>query len=520
MLETDKKMKGLDACHIPVGRDFIAQSLLEYHFLECDGAGLFIGDIVRIQDTGTPFTFFAKIVGISHQKLDTNPAYNNYYHRSGFVVEINAVSLGFVNETGKFQPPGCIPGPGSFISRPLAGDLDFIRDTIGDIEIGALKSGRGVIENIPIGVSSEAVPQHIGIFGTTGMGKSNLMKVFAASCMHLGKLGLLLVDPHGEYLLGHGKPGVSIGLLNYSGGRGGLSVYSTRPAEERALHGMEELTIAHNDFRMNDLGLIFSLSDPIWEIIESIDPFPGEEIIDFFVTEGVESLPSPHRLTSQESRYPDIVHALRAASSGNLKAVQSRMNLLVRETSGILRQSESSIPGIISDLMKNKVVIIDVPLMGESTELLLLSAITRCVMKTYQESAMAGVRGPDMSEKRVLIAIEEAQRILSAGGRKTHIFRECVTEGRKFGIGLCVITQQPKNIDPTILAQINTYIVLGLSDKNDRAMVASNAKQDLSWMDTEIQTLRRGDAVISTARVVFPLSIRVHLFDHYIQSLG
>ena len=170
--------------------------------------------------------------------------------------------------------------------------------------------------------------------------------------------------------------------------------------------------------------------------------------------------------------------------------------------------------------MKNKVVIIDVPLMGESTELLLLSAITRCVMKTYQESAMAGVRGPDMSEKRVLIAIEEAQRILSAGGRKTHIFRECVTEGRKFGIGLCVITQQPKNIDPTILAQINTYIVLGLSDKNDRAMVASNAKQDLSWMDTEIQTLRRGDAVISTARVVFPLSIRVHLFDHYIQSLG
>lgn len=519
MIETNENNKVNDSDYIPVGRDFIAHSLMKYVFIECHGAGLFIGDIVRIRDLGTSFTFFGKVTGFSHKKHENSPDTDNQSSTGCFNVEIEAISLGFVDETGTFQPPGFIPAPGSLVSRPLAVDLGFIRDAMGDIEVGALKSGRGVIENIPVAISSEAVPQHIGIFGTTGMGKSNLMKVFAASCMHIRKFGLLLVDPHGEYLLGHGKFGGPLGLLNYPGGRAGLSIYSTRPADERDQYGMEELTIEHNDFRMNDLGLIFNLSDPVWEIIESLDQFSGDEIIDFFKSEGVESLPSPHRITNQESRYPHIVHALRAASSGNLKAVQSRMNLLFREMSIFLRQNESSIPGIIRDLMDNKVVIIDVPLMGESTELLMLSSITRGIMKTYQEAIMSEVLGPQKKDHRVLIAIEEAQRILSSGGHKTHIFRECTTEGRKFGVGLCVITQQPKNIDPTILAQINTYIVLGLSDRKDRTMVASSAKQDLSWMDTEIQTLRKGDAVISTSHVVFPMSTRVHRFDHYIQYL-
>ena len=513
------EMEENDMGHKPVGTDFIAPSLLAYRFFESAGAGLFIGDIVRVRDLGTPFTFFAKVTGLSHKKPDPCHETLNYSPGMGFGVEVEAIPLGFVDEAGKFQPPGLIPAPGSLVSRPCAADLVFIRDEMGDIEVGALKSGRGVLEDIPVAIPSDAVPQHFGIFGTTGMGKSNLMKVFAASCMDIRKFGLLIVDPHGEYVVGHGNTGSSLGLLNYAGGRDGLSVYSTRPAEERAMFGMEELTIEHNDFRMSDLGLIFHLSDPMWEIIESLDPFSGDEIIDFFISEGVESLPSPYRITSQESRYPHIVYALRGASSGNLKAIQSRMSLLVSETSLFLRRNGSSIPGIIRDLMDDKVVLVDVPLMGESTELLLLSAITRGIMKTYQESAMSAFMGPEKKEAKVLIVIEEAQRLLSAGGHKTHIFRECATEGRKFGVGLCVITQHPKNIDPHILGQINTYIVLGLADRNDRAIIESSAKQDLSWMDMEIQTLRKGDAVISTSRTVFPLSARVHRFEHYILHL-
>jgi hypothetical protein len=118
-----------------------------------------------------------------------------------------------------------------------------------------------------------------------------------------------------------------------------------------------------------------------------------------------------------------------------------------------------------------------------------------------------------------LITIEEAQRVLGGDRRGTQVFRECAMEGRKFGVGLCVITQQPKNIDPRVLAQLNTFVVMGLGDRGDRDIIASSAKQDLSRMDTEIQTLEPGEAVISSLRIPFPVSTRIHLFEDYLETL-
>ena len=43
----------------------------------------------------------------------------------------------------------------------------------------------------------------MGVFATTGMGKSNFMKVLCASAMSLRQFGVLMVDPHGEYVTGY-----------------------------------------------------------------------------------------------------------------------------------------------------------------------------------------------------------------------------------------------------------------------------------------------------------------------------
>ena len=84
-------------------------------------------------------------------------------------------------------------------------------------------------------------------------------------------------------------------------------------------------------------------------------------------------------------------------------------------------------------------------------------------------------------------------------------------DGRgKFGVGLCVITQQPKNVDQKVLAQINTFVVMALGDRGDREIIMGSAKQDLSKMEIEIQTLDRGEAIISTIGIPFPVSTRIH----------
>ncbi len=158
--------------------------------------------------------------------------------------------------------------------------------------------------------------------------------------------------------------------------------------------------------------------------------------------------------------------------------------------------------------------------MGERSELFVLSVMARKILDRHRGEASGWGKPDSPGRREVLITIEEAQRVLGTGGPATAVFRECAMEGRKFGVGLCVVTQQPKNVDPRVLAQMNTFVVMGLSDRNDRAIIAGHAKQDLSAMDTEIQTLEPGEAIISTLGIPFPVSTRIHLFEDYLADLG
>ena len=225
-----------------------------------------------------------------------------------------------------------------------------------------------------------------------------------------------------------------------------------------------------------------------------------------------------HRYTGP---FPDIAQKLGSFQPGTLGVIQRRIKYIVQGNRKFFRESGSCIPEILKFLHDNKVVLIDIPRMGERSELFVLSMITRRIMQAHRKSSEDfGVESEPAEQKKVLITIEEAQRVLGAGGSSTQIFRECAMEGRKFGVGLCVITQQPKNVDPKVLAQINTFVVMGLGDRGDREIIMGSAKQDLSKMEIEIQTLDQGEAILSTIGIPFPVSTRIHEYEAYIAELN
>jgi hypothetical protein len=49
-------------------------------------------------------------------------------------------------------------------------------------------------------------------------------------------------------------------------------------------------------------------------------------------------------------------------------------------------------------------------------------------------------------------------------------------KGRKFGAVHYIITRHPKNVDPKVLAQINTFGVVDLGDRGDRDIVMGSTK--------------------------------------------
>src|SRR6266540_3379369 len=111
-------------------------------------------------------------------------------------------SLGYVDAAGRFHKPKSLPAQFGEVSAPTEEDLEFLRVRMGDVEVGRLRSGEDTID-LPVGIRGETLPSHVGVFATTGMGKSNLMKVLAGQLLAAsGRYAMLVFDPHGEYLEG------------------------------------------------------------------------------------------------------------------------------------------------------------------------------------------------------------------------------------------------------------------------------------------------------------------------------
>ncbi len=507
----------------------IGRSVLSYRFIAPHSETLYIGDIKKIVDATKSATFFAKITDLSHDSNFTDPKWDTRAYAEQFYglgedvfITVDAVPLGFVDRDGKFHKPRTIPSKFSTVEDPSAADFRFLTEQMGEIEVGLMRSGQDVIRDVAVRIPAKVLPQHMGVFATTGMGKSNFMKTFCASCMKVQKFGLLIVDPHGEYVSGGksstGEP--TKGLVHYTNGRDGLAVFTIRSEADRKKYAMNRLWLEYDDFKISDLSILHDLSAPQYDIIEALGRAGGREIIAFFDDVDPEIFPikDPAALGIREG---SLAWQIRNSMGGPVRVIKRQIENLTKGNAAFFRQTGSAIPEIIRNLHDNRVVLIDIPDMGERSELFVLSIITRMIMEKHRSEARGfGIDEKQEAGHQVLITIEEAQRVLASGGSSTQVFRECAMEGRKFGVGLCVITQQPKNVDPKVLAQINTFVVMGLGDRGDRDIIMGSAKQDLSKMEIEIQTLDRGEAIISTIGIPFPVSTRIHRYEDYITGLN
>ncbi|TCU74902.1 hypothetical protein EDE08_103117 [Bradyrhizobium sp. R2.2-H] len=96
--------------------------------------------------------------------------------------------------------------------------------------------------------------------------------------------------------------------------------------------------------------------------------------------------------------------------------------------------------------------------------------------------------------------------------------RKVITEGRKFGTGLMIISQRPARLDETILTQCNSFLVLRLVNPKDKNFVRS-VMENLSESDANIlQTFGPGQGIVSGQAVRFPLLVKVQHDENFESS--
>lgn len=81
-------------------------------------------------------------------------------------------------------------------------------------------------------------------------------------------------------------------------------------------------------------------------------------------------------------------------------------------------------------------------------------------------------------------------------------------EGRKYGASLCIVTQRPAEIDPTILSQCNTVFALRMSNDRDQEIVTSAIADTGSGLLEFLPALGQREAIAFGDGVTLPVRIK------------
>jgi len=87
--------------------------------------------------------------------------------------------------------------------------------------------------------------------------------------------------------------------------------------------------------------------------------------------------------------------------------------------------------------------------------------------------------------------------------------RRLAKEGRKYGIGLMLVSQRPGEIEPTVLSQCNTWIVLRVTNEKDREHVRAILPDSMAGLTKMLSGLRRREAIFVGQAALLPSRIMI-----------
>lgn len=114
----------------------------------------------------------------------------------------------------------------------------------------------------------------------------------------------------------------------------------------------------------------------------------------------------------------------------------------------------------------------------------------------------------------VLLVCEEAHRYVPNRGEAQYeaaqdAIRRLAKEGRKYGIGLMLVSQRPSEVEATVLSQCNSWIVLRITNDSDRSHVQGILPDSLAGLTKVLSGLRRREAIFVGQAAVLPSRILI-----------
>ncbi len=177
------------------------------------------------------------------------------------------------------------------------------------------------------------------------------------------------------------------------------------------------------------------------------------------------------------------------------------------------RNSSESLPGLLRDFVglgkpRAQITIIDLSSVPFDVRPVVTAQVGRVAFEFNYWNPM-------FKEFPLLLVCEEAHAYIPREGKSQYegtrqSMQRIAKEGRKYGVGLAVVTQRPHDLSETVLAQCNTFVCLRLTNPDDQDYVRDLVPEaERDFIDI-LSSLAQGEAMIMGLAV--PLPTRVQLF--------
>lgn len=112
-----------------------------------------------------------------------------------------------------------------------------------------------------------------------------------------------------------------------------------------------------------------------------------------------------------------------------------------------------------------------------------------------------------------IMILEEAHNFCPQQGYavSTESLINVASEGRKFGFGLCIVTQRPARVDKNLLSQCNTQIILKVTNTNDLKAITASVEGISQGATEEIQRLAVGEALVMGGNIALPIYVQIRI---------
>ncbi|MEO1132951.1 MAG: DUF87 domain-containing protein [Cyanobacteria bacterium J06639_1] len=441
-------------------------------------------------DTSIDPSAIAALVGFTHP----NP-------------EIYAVSvdvIGYFHSALGFMNPRRAPAPGTKVV--LASDV-MLREVLNrrhPQEVGGAQLGSLLLRDenaVPVVLDvKELVSTHLAILAGTGSGKSYTAGVLLEELMlPKNRAAVLVFDPHGEY---HTLSEIQ-----------GHEAFSGKDGYQPKVKILtpDEVKIRISSLNFYDiLTLLPEMSDRQKAFLEK----SFRRVVQF----------NQHRWT-----IPDLIDEINAQDAGEEGAQGSsaaalEWKLEKIERSPYFSDCEHSVspqelfePGQLTVLQMNEI--------SQEEQQVIAAAILRQTnqarMNTHKGKATEG--DDDYLPCPAFVLIEEAHRFAPAHepSRCKMVLRTILSEGRKFGIGVGLITQRPGKLDSDIMSQCMSQFLMRIVNPVDQENLKHGVEAAGRDLLSELPALTKGQVIVSGVCVNTPVlcKVRQRLTQHGGQTL-